>query len=291
MTVPSVCAVIITYHPNASMLENIYSVLAQVRQMVIVDNGSSADELDPLRNASRDHGFHLIENGENLGIAEALNQGVRWAKSEGYPWVILFDQDSKITDGFIEQMFTAWEVHPDRERVSSIQPRYVEPEIGVEWEVRRARDGGPITSMTSGSLMPVWIFDKIGGFASEYFIDEVDTEFCFRMRAAGYHITDSRQAVLMHASGHPKKFSILGYKFRPAHHSAVRRYYMSRNRLVVYRKYFLVFPVWVLYSINVALRETIKCFLGEDDRPRKFRNLLLGTWDGLVGRMGKREGL
>jgi rhamnosyltransferase len=139
--------------------------------------------------------------------------------------------------------------------------------------------------------MPTWIFDRIGWFASEYFIDEVDSEFCYRIRAAGYLIADSRQAVLVHAAGHPKKFSILGFSFRPGHHSSLRRYYMSRNRVVLYRKYIVIFPGWVFHSIWEALRETIKSFIVETERARKFRNLLLGTWDGLTGRMGKREGL
>ena len=291
MTAQSVCAVIVTYHPSAKMLENVSSVFAQVHGLAVVDNGSNADELDPLRAARQTLGFQLIENRENLGIAEALNQGVRWAKTTGYPWVILFDQDSRITDCFVRQMFAAWESHPDRERVGSIHPRYVDPETGVEPMVRRAPDGGPVVSITSGALMPAWIFDKIGWFATEYFIDEVDTEYCFRIRAAGYIIADSRQAVLLHHTGHPKRLSFLGFSFRPTHHSAMRRYYMSRNRIVLYRRYFRVFPRWVLHSMNLSLRDTIKCFLGEQDRARKFRNFLLGTWDGLSGRMGKREGL
>jgi hypothetical protein len=39
------------------------------------------------------------------------------------------------------------------------------------------------------------------------------------------------------------------------------------------------------------LHETIVCLLAEENRARKFRNFLLGTWDGLFGRIGKREGL
>jgi Glycosyl transferase family 2 len=95
-TAQSVCAVIVTYHPSARMLENNSQVRAQVQGLVVVDNGSSVEELDPLRAKTQSIGFQLIENGENLGIAEALNQGVRWTESQGYPWVILFDQDSKI---------------------------------------------------------------------------------------------------------------------------------------------------------------------------------------------------
>jgi rhamnosyltransferase len=287
----NVCAVIVTYHPSVKMLENIAQVLAQVQGLVVVDNGSNADELAPLRVASQTLGFQLIENGKNLGLAEALNQGVRWAKSQDYPWVILFDQDSRITEGFVRQMFAAWESHPDRERVSSIHPKYVDPETGIEPLVRRARDGGPVVSTTSGALMPTWIFDRIGWFASEYFIDCVDIEYSLRVRTAGYFIADSRQAVLLHHAGHPRRLGVLGFSFGPTHHSAMRRYYMSRNRIAVYRKYFRVFPRWVLQSMNESLRDTIKCFVAEQNRARKFRNFLLGTWDGLTGRMGKREGL
>lgn len=291
MTARSVCAVIVAYHPSAKTLGSMPEVLAQVQGLVVVDNGSNPDELDPLRVASQTLGFELIENGENLGIAEALNQGVRWAKSKGYPWVILFDQDSRITDGFVCQMFAAWESHPERERVVSIHPKYVDPETGTEPLVRRASDGGPVVSLTSGALMPAWIFDRIGAFASEYYIDCVDFEYSYRIRAAGYRIIDSRQAVLLHRAGYPQTFSFLGFSFRPSHHSAIRRYYISRNRIAVCRKYFRVFPGWVLQFMYDSLRETIKCFVGEQDRVRKLRNFLLGTWHGLTGRMGRREGL
>jgi rhamnosyltransferase len=291
MTSKSVSAVIVTYHPTEIMTENMPKVLAQVDGLVVVDNGSNAESLGRLRSASQKHHYHLIENSVNLGVAEALNQGVLWAKGEGYSWVILFDQDSKITDGFMNQMFADWEAHPARDRVASMHPRYVDPFTGIEPRVFRADDGGPITSMTSGALMPTWIFDKIGLFSSEYFIDQVDTEYCFRIRAAGYLVADSRNTVLLHAPGFPKRLHFFFFSFEPTHHSALRRYYLSRNRAAVYKKYFSVFPAMVSQAIYYALRETIKCLLAERERPRKLRNFLLGTWDGLTGRMGKREGL
>jgi len=286
-----VCAVIVTYHPNVEMLDNVRMVLDQVQALVVVDNGSDLSELAPWQAASSMGNFDLIENGENLGIAEALNQGVRWAQDRGFRWVILFDQDSRITDGYICNMFTSWQVHPDRDQVAAIHPNYKDPETGVEAVMRRAKDGGPVVAMTSGALMPTWIFDKIGMFRSEYFVDEVDTEYCYRIRAAGYLMADSRQAILLHQIGHPKKRTFLGLRFTPTHHSAMRRYYMSRNRIVLYKNYFWVFPRWVLRSMSDSLLETVKCFLGEENRGSKFRSFLLGTWDGLIGKMGKREGL
>lgn len=289
MTARTVCAVIVSYHPGPEMIANIPSVIEQVQGLVVVDNGSNPDELELLRATTQAAGAYLIENGENLGVAEALNQGVQWARSRGYPWVILFDQDSKLTQGFIVRMFDAWESHPDRTSVGSIHPRYVHPETGLERAVARAADGGPITSITSGALMPIWIFDKIGGFAAEYFIDWVDLEFSYRIRAAGLLVADARQAVLLHAAGHSRPFSFLGFHYRPGHHSAIRWYYISRNRVAVYRKYFRVFPVWMLTSMVESIKDTIKGFIVEEDRAIKFRNFMLGTWDGITGRMGKRD--
>jgi rhamnosyltransferase len=291
MTDQSVCAIIVTYHPNLSMIENMPKVLTQVQDLVVVDNGSSAEALNLLRRSSEMYRFHLIENGNNLGIAEALNRGVLWAKNEGYPWVILFDQDSKITNGFINQMLADWSSHPDRKRIGSMHPRYVDPKTGVEPKVLRAKDGGPITSMTSGALMPTWIFDEIGLFLPEFFIDQVDIEYCFRVRAAGYLVADSRNTVLLHAPGFPKRFHFFFFSFEPTNHNARRRYYLSRNRAAVYKKYFRIFPGMISQAMYYAFRETVKCLLAERERPLKLRNILLGTWDGVTGRMGKREGV
>jgi rhamnosyltransferase len=287
----SVCAVIVTYHPSAAMLEIVPNVLAQVDSLVVVDNGSNIDEIAPVRAASKSLGFHLVENRENLGIAEALNQGVRWAKDNDFAWVIFFDQDTRITEGFVAQMFAAWRAHPSRERVGTIHSRHVVPETGVEVWVPRTADGSPLLPMTSGSLMPVWIFDKVGWFASEYFIDVVDWEYSFRTRAAGFLVTDARDAKLFHVPGKPVEAKVLGHTFYSSHHNALRRYYMTRNRIAFYRKYFLSFPGWVLSTAYYQFKETVVCLLVEQNRGRKFRNVLLGTWDGLIGRMGKRAGL
>ena len=49
MTSQSVCAVIVTYHPSARMVENLRKVFAQVQALVLVDNDSNPDQLEPFR--------------------------------------------------------------------------------------------------------------------------------------------------------------------------------------------------------------------------------------------------
>jgi rhamnosyltransferase len=286
------CAVIVTYHPGEAVLEIVSNVLAQVDGLVVIDNGSNPTEVALLRTAQQTLLFHLIENGRNLGVAEALNQGVRWAKSQGFRWVVLFDQDSQITDDFVEQMFAAWKGNPDRGRVGSIHSRHIVPETGDEAWVARTPDGNPVLPMTAGSMMPVWIFDKIGWFASEYFIDVVDWEYGLRTRAAGFLVIDAKQAILLHKPGAPAESRVFGHTFRPSHHNATRRYYLTRNRIAFYKKYLRIFPRWILSSAyHQFFKETIVCLIAEQDRARKFRSILLGTWDGIVGKMVSREDL
>jgi rhamnosyltransferase len=282
------CAVMVTYHPNDSTQKNILKVMPQVGGMVVVDNGSTEAELTPLRSISQQPTLTLIENGENLGIAAALNQGVLYARTLGCSWVILFDQDSEVTDGFVEQMLDTWSFAAGREMVAAVHPRYVHPVTGVEPWFRRAADGGPFTSMTSGCLMPIWIFDKIGLFATEYFIDLVDTEYSLRIRAAGYRIIDSKQAVLLHTAGNPQRHRLLWIiPFTASHHSSMRRYYISRNRVVLFRKYWRRFPGWTGATVLESLKETMKCFVGEADRWQKIRSTWRGVRDGFAGKMGK----
>ena len=288
---PSVCAVIVTYNPTRVVVDNIRTILPWVQNTIVVDNGSDPGGLHLLRTANESSRFELIENPDNLGIAQALNQGVQRAKNEGFPWVILFDQDSRITDGFVQSMFHTLLNHPSTERVASIHPRYVAPASGDEFHFLRMPDGGPFVSMTSGALMPTWIFDRVGWFASEYFIDCVDWEYCARCRAAGFLIADSTAATLLHVAGDPTRVKFFGFSFQLSHHSAARRYYIARNSLVFYRTYFFQFPRQILRSAYWQTRGTLKFILLEEDRWRKFFYTLLGAWDGVRGRMGKRERL
>jgi len=287
----SVCAIIVTYHPSVAMAANLSKVLEQVQGLVVVDNGSTPEELATVRAACQQGNDHLIENGENLGIAEALNRGVQWATGQGFPWVIFLDQDSQMTDGFIEKMFAAWRRCSDRNRIAAIQPTYWNPETKEISSVYRAKDGGPVSSFTSGSLMPTWIFDKIGLFEPKYFIDFVDTEYCFRIRQATYRIIDSTEAVMIHSRGDAKNMSFLWFKWINYNYSPMRRYYISRNCVVFSRKYIFHFPRWTLYCIYGVIKDTVKCILAEHGRLRNLHNVVLGLWDGAVGRMGKREGV
>src|SRR5579859_1400 len=148
----SVCAVVVTYRPDDEVLDNLGAIRPQVEGLVVVDNGSSEEKRNRLRRAAREIKFTLIENGENLGIAAGLNIGVKWAQSQCYPWVALFDQDSTAPPAFIDTMLRAYESSPRRDRMGLLVPRYIDSRRGIPISAIYAKDGSLEVAMTSGSL-------------------------------------------------------------------------------------------------------------------------------------------
>jgi len=284
---PKVCGVLVTYHPTIATIGNISAIIEQVEDIVVVDNGSTADEIGFLREASRTLKFGLIENGENLGIADALNQGVAAAISKNFLWVLLFDQDSRITPAFVDAMFREWDAHMDKHRIVTVQPRYIDPATGSEAAVRRIGSEA-LACMTSGTLLPTWAFDVVGWFLSEYFIDYVDIEYSLRARSLGYFSVQAQEAVLLHKAGNPTTRRLLGFvSYQPSNHDATRRYYIMRNRIATARRYFRLFPFWVIRDLLSVNKDVVKIVTGERQRREKLHAMLRGAIDGVRGRMGK----
>jgi rhamnosyltransferase len=283
-----VCAVIVTFHPRVEDLCNLARVRPQVQDLVVVDNGSSVEKLHLLRTASRELNFSLIENRQNLGIAAALNLGVKWAQTNGSQWVALFDQDSAVTDGFIAQMLADFEHYAGQRNILLIVPRYKDPKSGVERVCCLDEDGGPFVTITSGSLLPVSAFEKCGYFNEELFIYTVDDEYSLRLRSRGFSIALSPHAVLLHASGNPSYYSVFGKQlFQTTNYRPGVRYYISRNRVWMSLMYGARYPRWVRGALRASLIDLFRLAIAEDYRWAKVKMVFLGLRDGVLGRMGK----
>lgn len=287
MIANNVCAVVVTFHPDADVFENFSKLREQVQALVVVDNGSSEAEISSLRAASSRLSFQLIENRENLGIAAALNTGIHWAESNAFQWVILFDQDSAVTEGFMDAMFHAYETNPKRERLAILAPRYIDKRSGAAI-FQGAKNGELETAMTSGSLMRVSLFQEHGYFQEELFIDAVDYEYSLRLRSKGYLIEECHDAVLLHSPGNPTVLRFCGIRlFQTANYSPLRRYYQDRNRVWVARRYWRNFPIFCIRLFKYSVHEHLKTILGEAQKWDKCYFACMGIADGLRGRMGK----
>jgi rhamnosyltransferase len=283
----STCAVIIAFRPQGAVLDNLAKVRPQVDGLVVVDNGSSPESLAPFRAVAREMDFTLIENGVNLGIAAALNAGVRQAMEQGFRYVVLFDQDSTVTEGFIRAMRIEYESHPQRDKLAIVTPTQVERSTGRTRGHGCAKDGGPLVAITSGSLMPIEVFDQCGWFEEDLIIDCVDHEYCLRARSLGYTLAQCRPAVLLVAVGSTTHHRAFGLRINATHHSAKRRYYITRNRLVMVQRFWKQEPGWCYRAVRDVVEDTVKLLLVEKERWSKLRNTARGVHDACCGRLGK----
>jgi len=137
-----ICAVMVTHNPDLNLRENIRALLPHVSRLIVVDNCSDPTGRSLVQSIASASDFHVIWNEKNLGIASALNAGIRVALAEGaaegaYDWIATFDDDSMVWPNFSESMIQALQACPFREKVALIGPHHLLfPEIPEERKLR-----------------------------------------------------------------------------------------------------------------------------------------------------------
>ena len=100
MTPNSVLAIIVVYHPDNKILEyNISLIAPQVEHVLIINNGPTCLNINnPHQEVS------IINLLDNVGIAAALNIGMRHAIHNQIKYVLLLDQDSSPDRNMVERL-------------------------------------------------------------------------------------------------------------------------------------------------------------------------------------------
>jgi rhamnosyltransferase len=274
--------VVVTHHPDEGVIELLQSVAPQVDQVIVVDNGSTAFEAGPIRAWAERAGATWIGNPANVGSATALNHAAEAALSAGHSWLLTLDQDTAISVDLVMHLRTAISADAEPKQVAIAAPQT------DHQRDRRCRDRAVVRrrmAITSGSLMSLAAWQEVGGFRDEFFIDMVEADFALRLAQRGYRVILACRASIGHHIGRPRTHRILGRAVETSNHPPWRRYYISRNRVIVWREHWRTAPVWVLFDGYGEVRDTVVIALTEDDRRRKLRAKARGLRDGLRGRM------
>ena len=296
----SCCAVFVSYNPEYSIIDNVNQLVNQVTEILIVDNNSSENSRRFLLELDKIPRITIIYNKDNLGIASALNQGVRYAIQYNYEWIATFDQDSNAPGGFIESMLDTYDRYSYQNELAIISPRYLDPSSGLISPDLIEGSNGRIceinSTMTSGNLVKMNIFEKVGLFEEDFFIDYVDHEFCLRCLLNNLKVIISSESILIHNLGNITSHELFGKIYFTSNHSSVRRFYNARNRVLLYRRYLFAKSThstaivrWILHDVLVFLKATAKICLFEDDKIAKITLVIKGVYNGLLDRKGKYQ--
>ncbi|MBV2210191.1 MAG: glycosyltransferase family 2 protein [Thermomonas sp.] len=292
----SVCAVIVTYHPEINTLRtNIERCKEQVERVYVFDNGSGIEALDAALAAGDDVVIHQAP--DNVGLAAGLNQGVAFAKRSGFDFVLLLDQDSLPAPDMVPSLLAAYAELSKKQRVAAVGATAVDVRNGLAMPFVRikfpfnqkiyAADTMSVQCdflITSGSLVPLSVLDCVGNMDEGLFIDNVDLDWCFRAVAQGFSLFGVGSAHMGHA---------IGDALSPSHfqkggafvHKPIRLYYIMRNRVLLYRRK-TTLQRWIFQDVLRIPFKFLRMVLLHSPRGQYLGCMLKGLRDGILGRYG-----
>jgi len=280
----------VTHHPGAGLSTRFSELAQQFDRVVVVDNHSQGAALAAVRDLANSRGnVSHIFNDENVGIAAALNQGCRFAAEHGADWVAMFDQDSIPVGDLLTRVASEWRNQSDRSRIGLIGVNFRSPG-GKTLLLAGTGLVDARVVITSGSLMNLSAWQAAGQFREDFFIDEVDHEYAIRLRRNGWRVKVTRQILMSHTLGSPDGPQLGRGRIAVSHHSALRRYYMVRNRVLLAREYIGFDPRFVVSQLARSLRESATVVLFEPEKLAKLKAMARGLVDGLRGRAGRAAG-
>ena len=223
--------VIVNWNTRQLLLDCLASIRNTVKgfeyEVFVVDNGSA----DGSQQAVRDQFsalVQLIENAENRGFAAANNQAIKRATGR---YVILLNSDTVLRDTTVSGLVRFLDDNPD---TAMAGPRMV----GADGKAQNSFDNFPTlaTELLNKSLLrrlypeqyagkatqttePFEVdsligaciavrftaIRRVGMFDENYFFFLEETDWCLRMRRAGFRIHHLPQVEIVHVQGQSKK--------------------------------------------------------------------------------------
>jgi GT2 family glycosyltransferase/glycosyltransferase involved in cell wall biosynthesis/Tfp pilus assembly protein PilF len=196
-------------------------------ELILVDNGSTDGTPEFFRKyASTRNNVRVVVNQTNLGFSAGNNLGLALARGGA---VLLLNNDTVVTEGWIERMLAVFERHPEVGLVGPLSNSVSGPQLVSPVKYSRLADlpafAAQLTSAQSGQslevprlvgfclLMRRAVVEKIGGldpqFGSGNFEDD---DLCLRAGFAGFKLRIARDAFVHHTGGQTFKGAKIDYR-------------------------------------------------------------------------------
>jgi rhamnosyltransferase len=306
---PLVFAVVVSYYPQPDKFVPLINQLVQQTDgIIVVDNTDASDDrvFEILSNNNYIEQINIIRLGKNLGIAAALNIGIEAAIIAGCKHILLSDQDSLPSSGMVANLL---QVYHDTTRtgfkVGAVGSTYTDLYTKITYPFQVQLPGHffyghqiptpdnpyveALTLITSGTMIPVEVFQEVGPMREDFFIDQVDIEWCHRARSKGYYLFGTGYATMYQRMGESHlRVWYLCWRNESAY-SPLRIYYRLRNFTALCRLEYIDWR-WKLrsswYSAGIVYTHV---FFGAN-RLESLKMALKGVWHGLRDKMGQYEG-
>lgn len=172
--------------------EKINSFIQDV-DFLIYDNSPQEHESISLKNYFLN--LIYVHDERNLGLSNAYNSGLNYAKERHDDYLWLFDQDTALNTDYINELIDV--LTSETENAIAIVPRIVSNQILVSprnilspYRVRKLNVGlqSNVLAINSSSLIRVDFLYSIGGFSQTFKLDFLDNWLFYKIHQAGYRV-------------------------------------------------------------------------------------------------------
>lgn len=273
--------VIVSYYPSINLIELVNALYKYDNfvKIIIVDNTGEPNEI--INNIISNYKFcEVIINKENMGIAYALNVGIEKFYSQFVDWVLTFDQDSLITGNLVEAYsnFLNRNIYKANE-IGMIATNYYDRNTGMQYYANLSSFIEVKEAISSGALINIKIFMELGKYKDYYFIDQVDNEYCYRLKKYNKKIILLPEKLMEHSLGNITNAKFLWKKFFVYNQNPIRYYYRTRNTIFMIREYKEI--NLIIKKIKQLLIDFIKIFF-EKNKKKKIYSYFRGLKEGIL---------
>lgn len=301
---PEVTIVVLNWNNAPDTIECLRSLDEMdypVYHVAVVDNCSTDDSVQTIRQHSP--GTRILETQRNLGYAGGNNVGLRYALARNAEYICILNNDVRVAPDFLTALVSALAQVPGAGVATPLIAEEGQSDrvwaLGqaVDWktgEVARLHAGDASPAMqakrtievdaASGAAMLIRreVLESVGLLDEAFYLYYEETDWCLRVREAGYRISAVPSSVVWH-----RVSAALGQS------SPVIDYYMLRNHLRLIVRHWSgasrlsVLGLTVFRNLGHIAAYTVKSSEGRrlphrDARLFALRDAVLGRW----GQMG-----
>lgn len=268
-----IAAVVVWFNPSVGMTLNLKSYSNLVFKTIIIDN-SFDNNIKLIEEQGNINNLEYYPLNKNIGVAAAFNLGYKRAVELGAEWVLTMDQDSSFLESHIKNYLDPNAIHFKEVGVAV---------YGSNFDGKfsnRMLDCNSVIS--SGSLVSLAAHKINIGYNENLFIDQVDHEYCYRLKLLGFRILKLNYISMSHTVGNPITKKSFGRVFVSYNHNPVRKYYITRNSLYI-RHHYRPFAKKYLRTI---IMDILNIIFIENNKYNKLKAIIFGFRDYFLGRMG-----
>lgn len=226
-----------TYESNyTEIINNLKRYLQWVDKLIVWDNTPDVSHIevlmkqfDGLLSSEEFLKIHFMGSGKNEGLSYAYNRAIEYASRNGYTHLMTMDQDSQWENFDKYREFAENFFHEG-------QLAIIGPIINGDEQIDTLKEVPNL--INSGAIIPIGVFDRMGGYCERFLVDAVDVELCYRAQRYGIPVLKVKDnGHLIQKYGNMSFFRFNGRQWHCTNYNTFRLKGILRNHTLLLRIY------------------------------------------------------